>query len=131
MKEVSEDMRTNQYVHADPSLPPPSAQALTDAYRAAHAAAMKKDWPALLAAVGFDAAQSVAILALPGIDADLQTFANRFLTPGEANESESREGHGFVLTEGTDGKGAKFINSYWFTQCLDKLVLYSIGENPQ
>jgi len=130
VKEVSEDDRMRG-VQADPSAPAPSAKALTDAYGAAHAAALKKDWTALLGALGFDVAQSAAIIALANIDADLQAFANRFLTPGEAGEIESREGHGYVGAEGVNGKGGKFINYYWFTPCQEKLVLYSISENPQ
>ena len=104
---------------------------MTDAYRAAHAAALKKDWNALVSALGFDAAQVTAIRALPDIDADLQAFADRFLTPGEAGEAESRDGHGFVRAEGANGQAAKFINYYWFAPCQSKLVLYSISENPQ
>ncbi len=130
VKEVSEDHRM-QGVHADPSAPSPSPQALDDAYRAAHAAALTKDWNALLAALGFEAVQVTAIRGLSDIDADLHAFANRFLTPGEAGETESRDGHGVVRGEGANGQGANFINYYWFTPCQAKLVLFSITENQQ
>ena len=130
VQEISEDDRM-QGIAAHPSAPAPSQQAMTEAYRAAHAAALKKDWNALIAALGFDAAQVNAIRALPDIDADLKAFANRFLTPGEVSESDSRAGHGLVGAEGKNGQGATFINYYWFAFCEAKLVLYTITENPQ
>ncbi|MBA2260765.1 MAG: hypothetical protein H0W18_17905 [Acidobacteria bacterium] len=130
VKEVSENDRM-QGRQADASAPSPTEQQLTAAYGAAHAAAMKKDWTALLAAIGFDATQAAAIRALEGIDADLEVFADRFLKPGAAGELEARQGHGAVQGEGANSKGAKFINYYWFAPCQGKLVLYSITENPQ
>ena len=130
MKEVSENDRM-QGRQADESAPSPTEKELTAAYTAAHAAAVKKDWNALLAAMGFDATQAKAIRALEGIDADLEIFADRFLKPGAAAEPDVRQGHGAVQGEGANSKGAKFINYYWFAPCQGKLVLYSVTENPQ
>lgn len=130
IKEVSENDRM-QGRQADATSPSPTEEAMTAAYRAAHAAAMKKDWNAFLTAIGFDAAQVTAIRALEGIDADLEIFADRFLKPGAPGEIEAREGHGAVQGEGANSKGARFINYYWFAPCQGKLVLYSVSENPQ
>ena len=130
MKEVSESDRS-QGRQADPSAPSPAQDAMTSAYRAAHAAAAAKDWTALLTAIGFDAAQAAAIRALEGINADLELFADRFLNPGAPGETDVRAGHGYVQAEGANSKGAKFINYYWFASCQGKPLLYSITENPQ
>ena len=91
VKEVSENDRM-QGRQADESAPSPTETDLTAAYTAAHAAAVKKDWNALLAAMGFDATQAKAIRALEGIDADLEIFADRFLKPGAAAEPDARKG---------------------------------------
>ena len=66
-----------------------------------------------------------------GFDADLAVFADRFLKPGTAGETDVREGHGYVGGEGVNSKGAKFLNYYFWTTCEGKLVLHMIGENPQ
>ena len=130
VKEVSESDRS-QGRQADAATSSPTQDAMTAAYRAAHDAALKKDWTALLTAIGFNAVQAPAIRALEGIDADLEVFADRFLKPGAPGETEVRAGHGVVQGEGVNSKGAKFINYYWFTTCQDQLILYSITENPQ
>ena len=130
VKEVSENDRM-QGREADASASSPAQQELIDAYRTVHAAAAQKNWQGLLEAMGFEAWQVSAIRRLPGIEADLQAFVDRFLTPGEAGESEVRGGHGLVGTEGANSKGAKFINYYWFAHCQQRLVLYMVSENPQ
>lgn len=128
--EVSEsDRMAGQQAGA--GTPAPTEQAMVAAYKAAHAAALKKDWNALLGAVGFDAKTTAAIRKLPGIDADLAAFADRFLKPGTAGETDVREGHGYVGGEGVNSKGAKFLNYYFWTTCEGKTVLHMIGENPQ
>lgn len=128
--EVSESDRMAG-AQAGANTPAPTAQAMVAAYRAAHAAALKKDWNALLGALGFDAKVTAAIRKLPGIDADLAVFADRFLKPGTAGETDVREGHGYVGGEGVNSKGAKFLNYYFWTTCEGKVVLHMIGENPQ
>ena len=113
------------------SLPRPAEQAVTAAYRAAHEAALKKDWKALLAAIGFDEKQSAAIRGLEGIDADFAVYADRFLSPGDPGEFTAKAGTAYVRGAGTNSKGKKFANFYHFVPCSDHLVVVSIAENPQ
>ncbi|HEY6929296.1 MAG TPA: hypothetical protein VJA66_06440 [Thermoanaerobaculia bacterium] len=113
------------------SAPRPNEQAVTAAYRAAHDAALKKDWKALLAAIGFDEKTSAAVRGLAGIDSDLAVFADRFLQPGVPGEFTAQPGRGYVRAEGANSKGKKFANFYHFAPCGDRLVLVSIAENPQ
>jgi hypothetical protein len=113
------------------SLSRPAEQAVTAAYRAAHDAALKKDWKALVAAIGFDQRQADAIRGLEGIDADLALYADRFLQPGEPGEFTAQAGKAYVRAEGTNSKGKKFANFYHVAPCGDRLVLVSIAENPQ
>lgn len=130
VQEVSESDRT-QGTHADPRTPSPTEQAMRTTYNTLLQAARKKDLGGFLAAQGFDTRQIAAIRGLKDIQADFAAFADRFLKPGTAGESEVREGHGYVGSEGVNSKGKKFINYYFFTPCEGKLVLYMIAENPQ
>src|SRR5215472_15545915 len=111
--------------------PKPSEQAVTAAYRAAHDSAIKKDWKALLAAIGFDEKTSTAVRGLSGIEEDLAVFADRFLLPGDPGEFTAQPGKAYVRAEGTNSKGKKFANFYHFAPCGDRLILVSIAENPQ
>ena len=128
--EVSESDRMAG-AQAGAGTPAPTAEAMVAAYRAAHAAALKKDWNGLLAAIGFNPKTTAAIRKLPGIDADLAVFADRFLKPGTPGETDVREGHGYVGGEGVNSKGAKYLNYYFWTTCEGKPILLMIGENPQ
>ena len=92
--------------------------------------AAEKDLNGFLAGQGFDTRQIAAIKGLKGIQADFADFADRFLKPGTAGESEVREGHGMVGSEGTNSKGKKFINYYWFTPCEGNFVLHD-QRDPQ
>jgi hypothetical protein len=116
---------------ADPDAHTPKEPAVAAAYRTARTAAVKKDLAALLQAQGLDAKQIAAVRALNGIGADFAQFADRFLKPGAAGEFDSGPGWASISAAGTNSKGAKFINYYWFTPCGEKLVLTSISENPQ
>jgi hypothetical protein len=116
---------------SNPAIPRPAEQAVTAAYRAAHAAALKRDWKALAAAIGFDEKESAAIRGLEGIDADFAVYADRFLSPGNPGEFTPQAGTAYVRGEGTNSKGKKFANFYHFVPCSDRLVLVSIAENPQ
>jgi HEAT repeat protein len=129
VREVAESDRT-QGIQAHATRPSPTEQAMAAAYRAIREAALKKDIGGILAAQGFDPKAIAALRNLPGIQADLDVFANRFLKPGTVGETEVREGHGYVGSEGVNSKGEKFLNFYFFTPCQGKLALYSIGENP-
>ncbi len=109
----------------------PGEQEVTAAYTAVRAAALQRDLRGLLAAQGFDQKQIAAIRGLDGIDADLAVYADRFLEPGTAGEFTKHSGVSYVKGEGTNSKGKKFVNFYWFAPCKDQLVLVSISENPQ
>ncbi|MDQ2980672.1 MAG: HEAT repeat domain-containing protein [Acidobacteriota bacterium] len=128
--EVSEGDRSHGR-RGDPSVPAPAEPAVSAAYRAVREAALKKDLNGLLAAQGFNPRQTAAIRGLDGIDADLAVFADRFLKPGASGEFQNGAGYGAVSGSGMNSKGKKFINFYWFSPCLGKLVLTGISENPQ
>jgi len=110
--------------------PTPKETAVAAAYRTARTAAMKKDLDGLLRAQGFDAKQIAAIRALDHVQADLGRFADRFLKPGAAGEFSSGAGWASIRADGTNSKGKKFVNYYWFTPCGEKLVLTQVSENP-
>jgi hypothetical protein len=113
-----------------PTTPKPSEQQLTAAYEALHEAAAKKDLKAMLAALGFDAKQSLAIRGLDGIDADFALFADRFLNPGKPDDAINRPGAGQVRAEGTKASGKNYVDDYYFDLCGDKLILTHIVEQP-
>ncbi|HEX4440318.1 MAG TPA: hypothetical protein VH854_09630 [Thermoanaerobaculia bacterium] len=110
--------------------PTPKEAAVAAAYRVSRTAAMKKDLDGLLRQQGFDAKQIAAIRALDHIQSDLGRLADRFLKPGAAGEFQSGPGWAGIRGEGTNSKGAKFVNYYWFTSCGERLVLTQISENP-
>jgi hypothetical protein len=101
------------------------------AYKKVRAAALKRDLKGLLAAQGFNEKEIAAIRALPGIDADLAVYSDRFLQPGKTGEIQTYPGYGGGHGRGVNSKKAKFINFYWFTPCEGRLVLTNIYENPQ
>ena len=97
---------------ANASLPRPAEQAVTTAYQAAHEAALRKDWKALLAALGFDEKQTAAILGLEGIDADLARYADGSSTPPAPGVNAPRGCGPLWGGEGTSSKGKKFANFF-------------------
>lgn len=112
----------------------PTKDQLFAAYKAVRAAAVKKDLKALLAAQGFDAKQIEKIRGLDAIDADAAAHANLFLEPGAPEEmttAPSIPGAFGVGAKGTNPKGAKFFNFYWFVPCGDKFLLVKVADNPQ
>lgn len=115
----------------DESAPTPDEKAVTAAYMAVRAAALKKDLKALLQAQGFDERQIAAIRGLEGIDADLARFSDRFLEPGETGEFQNAPGSAGIVGTGKNSKGEKFLNYYTFAPCAGRLVLVGVGENPQ
>ncbi len=130
VREVSESDRMDRK-SGDPAAAPVTEAAVTAAYRAVQEAALRKDLKALLAAQGFDAKQIAAISRLEGIGADVARYSNRFLKPGATSEFQNGPGFGAIAGGGTNAKGKKFLNFYWFTPCRGKLVLTTISENPQ
>ena len=122
---------TDKGLRGDPAAPKPDEQRVTAAYVAVHDAALKKNAKALLAALGFDDKQALAIRGLPGIDSDVAVYSERFLLPGTAGEFSAKAGTAHLRVEGTNAKGKKFVNYYYFTPCGHNLVLDFIAENPQ
>jgi hypothetical protein len=118
-------------LRGDPAAPKPTQAAVNDAYVAVHDAAVKKNLKALLAALGFDDKQNLAIRGLEGIDADLVLYSDRFLLPGPPGEFTAKAGTAHVRVEGANAKGKKFVNYYYFSPCGNRLVLDGIAENPQ
>lgn len=109
----------------------PTEEEVTAAYVELRRAVRAKDLEALLSAQGFDATQVSAIRDLPGIEADFVSLTDRFLVPGDPEETAAQAGYGQVGGRGKNAKGKPFINYYEFAPCGDSLVLVSIGENPQ
>lgn len=109
----------------------PTGDEVIGAYTGIRRAALAKDLEAMLRLQGFDPKQVEAIRGLPGIDADLAAHADRFMAPGDPEEPDTRPGYGQVGGRGKNSKGAAFANYYEFAPCGEKLVLVSIGENPQ
>jgi hypothetical protein len=109
----------------------PTPGEVTASYTGIRRAALAKDLEAMLRLQGFDAKQVEAIRGLPGIDADLQAHADRFMSPGDPEEVEVRPGYGQAGGRGRNSREAAFYNFYEFAPCGEKLVLVSIGENPQ
>lgn len=109
----------------------PTPDRILAAYRALRAAALQKDLAGILAAQGFDAGRGEKIRGLDGIDADVATFADRFLEPGDVEEPQAWGGRGGVMAHGKNSRGEAFANYYEFVPCGDRMVLFSIGLNPQ
>jgi len=128
MKELTEGERINGVRPAEGRRTPAEAE-LIAAYNEQRRAAKAGDLTAVLAAQGFSAAQIASIRGLPGISADLAAHAGRFLDPGVPEEVLTATGQ--VGARGKDPAGKAFFNFYEFSPCGEKLVLVSIGENPQ
>jgi hypothetical protein len=126
---ANQRMAGGEYGVASDATPP--ADAVVAAYRELHAAARAKNWPAFLEAHGFDRDLVRAIRGLPGIEADLEAHAARFLDPGAPGETTSYTATTGVMAEGKNPQGQSFANFYSFAACGDRMVLVSIGENPQ
>jgi hypothetical protein len=118
-------------LRGDPNAPQPSDAALKSAYQAIHQAILAKDLAAALAAQGYSSKLIAALRGLDGIDDDLAIFADRFLEPGTADETQPEAGYGSVGASGKNSKGNAFINYYQFESCGDRLILVGVGENPQ
>jgi hypothetical protein len=118
-------------LRGDPSLPEPSDAAVKGAYEAIHKAILAKDLAAALRVQGYSSKLIAALRGLDGVDDDLAVFANRFLEPGTADETQMEAGYGSVGASGKNSKGDAFINYYQFESCGDRLILVGVGENPQ
>lgn len=130
VSEVSEGDRVAGR-RVDASRRAPTEDQVVAAYTAVRKAALAKDLKGMLAAQGFDAKQIQAIRGLPGMDADLQAHADRFMSPGTPEEPQTEPGEGGVMGRGENSSKAKFVNYYQFAPCGEALVMIGIGENPQ
>ena len=74
---------------------------------------------------------TAAIRGLPGIDADFEVFADRFLDPGEPDDPTVYEGYGGVGARGVNSKGEKYSNYYEFAPSGDRLLLIGITEDKK
>ena len=112
--------------------PKPTEQSAKAAYEKLRDAALRKDSKAVLAALGFDAKQTMAIRGLDGIAADFAAFSDRFLTPGTPGDPSTRPGAGQIRGEGLKAStGRKYWNDYYFDTCGTQLVLTGITEQTQ
>ncbi len=109
---------------------PTEVDALT-AYGLTYRAVMDNDLATYLELQGFDAEQARAIRGLAGIDEDFRAHRDRFLDPGAPEEPTLAAGFAAVGARGVNSKGEAFANYYEFTPCGGKLLLTSIGLNPQ
>jgi len=130
MTQVSESDRM-QGRRAAADLAAPEESKLVATYEAIRKAARAGDLRGVLAAQGFAPEAIAKIRGLAGIDADFAAFADRFFDPGTPEEPSVDAGHGGVGARGTNAKGEAFFNWYEFAPCGDRLVLISIGLNPQ
>ena len=109
---------------------PTQAEALT-AYGLTRRAVLDGDLAGYLALQGFDAGQVEKIRGLAGIEDDFEAHRDRFLDPGAPEEPTLENGFAAVGARGANSKGEQFANYYEFTPCGGKLILTSIGLNPQ
>jgi len=128
--EVSEGERVHNN-RLSASADKPAEAAVRAAYGAVREAVGRKDWTALLKALGFGEKQVEGIRGLAGIDGDLAAYADRFLDPGAISEFSTSAGAAYVGSEGTNSNDKKFVNFYHFVPCADRLVLVQISVNPQ
>ena len=130
VNEVSESDRMDGQ-RVDQTRRAPTEAELLAAYASVRKAALAGDLKTMLELQGFNATQVAAIRGLPGIDAELAAHADRFLDPGAPEEPTVQAGRGAVGARGKNSKGAAFFNFYEFVPCGEKLVMTSIGLNPQ
>jgi hypothetical protein len=128
--EVSEGERVHGQQAAGDVGTPDEARARA-LYKTLRDAARARDLGAFLAAQGFSDPVIRSLRGLAGIDADFAALADRFLSPGEPGEANLQPGLAGIGAEGTNSKGAKFINYYELAPCGERLVLVGVGENPQ
>jgi hypothetical protein len=108
----------------------PTEEAVRHAYSVVRTSAADRNLNAWLQAQGFDASQSAAIRAIPGIRKDFATLAEQFLTPGTPDQIWVRPGIAGVEAEGTNGKGEKYRTGYYFLTCRTQLVLVRVAGSP-
>lgn len=126
-----EDRMAAGYAAWGGDAPAPTQVDALAAYGMTHRAVMDNDLARYLELQGFDEKQARAIRGLAGIDEDFRAHRDRFLEPGAPEEPTLAAGFAAVGARGVNSKGAAFANYYEFTPCGGKLLLTSIGLNPQ
>ena len=109
---------------------PTEVEALT-AYGFTYRAVMDNDLGKYLELQGFSPEEVAKIRGLAGIDDDFKVHRDRFLDPGAPESPTLAAGFAAVGAKGANSKGEQFANYYEFTACGGKLLLTSIGLNPQ
>lgn len=109
---------------------PNQVEALT-AYGLTYRAVMDNDLGKYLELQGFGEEQARSIRGLAGIEDDFKAHRDRFLDPGAPEEPTLAAGFAAIGARGVNSKGEAFANYYEFTPCNGKLILTSIGLNPQ
>jgi hypothetical protein len=130
--EVSEEDRAEAgYAAWGGDAPAPTEVEAIAAYGLTYRAVMDGKLGAYLALQGFDEEQAAKIRGLAGIEDDFKAHGDRFLDPGAPESPMLENGFAGVGGRGTNSKGEAFFNYYEFTPCGGKLILTSIGLNPQ
>jgi hypothetical protein len=126
-----EDRMAAGYAAWGGDAPVPSDVDAITAYGVTRRAVMDGDLRAYLELQGFSAEEVKKIRGLAGIDDDFRAHRDRFLEPGAPEEPTLANGFAALGARGTNSKGEAFANYYEFTPCGGKLILTSIGLNPQ
>jgi hypothetical protein len=130
--EVSEEDRMAAgYAAWGGDAPVPTEVEAVTAYGLTRRAVMAGDLGAYLELQGFDERQADKIRGLAGIEEDFRAHRDRFLDPGAPETPTLENGFAALGARGTNSKGEAFANYYEFTPCDGKLILTSIGLNPQ
>jgi hypothetical protein len=130
--EVSEEDRMAAgYAAWGGNAPVPTETEAIAAYGTTRRAVLDGDLAAYLELQGFDAGQVEKIRGLAGIEDDFRAHGDRFLDPGAPEAPTLENGFAAVGARGKNSKGEAFANYYEFTPCGGRLILTSIGLNPQ
>lgn len=126
-----EDRMAAGYASWGGDAPVPTEVDAITAYGVTRRAVLDGDLGAYLELQGFDEGQAEKIRGLAGIDDDFRAHRDRFLDPGAPETPTLANGFAALGARGTNSKGEAFANYYEFTPCGGKLILTSIGLNPQ
>jgi hypothetical protein len=123
------DRSAGELVRPMKPLASPGEDKAEAAYQGLRAAAAVKDWPKFLEAHGYGPDLVQALRALPGIEADLEAHAARFLTPGAVEAIHPAMTAMTLAANGRNPQGKSLSNVYDFAACGDRVLLVSISEH--
>jgi hypothetical protein len=126
-----EDRMAAGYASWGGDAPAPSQTDALAAYGLTWRAVMDKDLGKYLELQGFSPEEALKIRGLAGIEEDWKLHRDRFLDPGAPEEPTLAAGFAAIGARGKNSKGEEFANYYEFTPCGGKMLLTSIGLNPQ